>query len=127
MSTTGKNVDKPCAALSIVRNASLPGSPGGAMLNEYQLKFVHHFMRCGVTFLIIGGQARWLLDRQHETRDLDLWVRLGPEDKPKLEHALIAWGTEHPLHTSQNWVAPLRLRPGVQIAFPEYDDVWFLT
>ena len=97
------------------------------MLNEYHIKFLHHFGKYDVAFLIIGGQARHFLDSSHQTNDLDIWVRLQPGDIMRLENALVAWANEHPQHAiSQRLVPPLRLRPDVQIKFPEIDGVWFL-
>lgn len=97
------------------------------MLHEYHLKLLHHFVQHGVVFLIVGGQARRLIDPLCVTKDLDIWVRLRAVDKPNLERALVAWAREHPLHTNQAMEPPLPLREGVQIAFPENDGVWFMT
>jgi len=58
------------------------------VLNEYHVKFLHHLGRGGVTFLVIGGQARRLHCASYQTRDLDVWVRLREEDKPALEWAI---------------------------------------
>jgi hypothetical protein len=96
------------------------------MLNDYHIQFLHHLIRYGVAFLVVRGQARWLLDNAHQTRDLDLWVSIADADKPNLERALIEWANKHRQHTNQNWVSPLHLRPKVQIAFPEVDGVWYL-
>ena len=60
------------------------------MLNDYQIQFLHHLVRHGVTFLIVRGQARWLMNNAHRTRDLDVWVSIAEASKPKLEEALIA-------------------------------------
>ena len=96
------------------------------MLNEYHVKFLHHLARCGVTFLIIGGQATRFHCASHQTRDLDVWARMRDEDRPALEWAIVSWAQEHPQHAMrQNLVAPLALRHGVQIKFPEVDGVWF--
>ncbi len=97
------------------------------MLNDYHIQFLSHLLRRKVTFLVIGGQARWLLDASHRTSDLDVWVRLVPEDVPTLERSIIAWGREHPQHSNRNLVLPLGLRSGMQLAFPENDGVWFIN
>ena len=96
------------------------------MLNEYHIQFLHHFVCHNVIFLIVRGQARWLINNVHRTRDLDIWVRIADEGKPRLERALIEWATKHSTHTGQNWSSPLPLRPKVQIAFPEFDEVWYM-
>ena len=96
------------------------------MLNEYHIQFLLHLLRHKVTFLVIGGQARWLLDASHRTSDLDVWVRLTGEDIPALEPAIMAWGRQHPQHSNRNLVSPLGLRSGMQIVFPENDGVWFI-
>jgi hypothetical protein len=97
------------------------------LLNEYHIKFLYHLVEREIAFLIIGGQARHFLDSGHQTNDLDIWVRLHPEDIVRLEEALVAWAKEHPQHAiNQGLVPPLRLRPGVQIKLPETDGVWFL-
>jgi hypothetical protein len=57
----------------------------GAVVNEYHIQFLRHLARHGVRFLIVGGQARWLADRSHVTRDLDVWVSIATSDKPALE------------------------------------------
>jgi hypothetical protein len=98
---------------------------GSVVLNEYHIQFLHHLARHKVTFLIVRGQARWLINKEHRTRDLDIWVSIVDKCKPTLERALIEWAREHPLHTNQNWTPPLPLRPNVQIAFPEFDGVWY--
>jgi len=94
------------------------------MLNDYHIQFLHHLVHHDVTFLIVRGQARWLINSVHRTRDLDIWVSIADKDKPSLERALIEWGREHLQHT--NWNSPLPLRPMVQIAFPQFDGVWYM-
>jgi hypothetical protein len=96
------------------------------VVNEYHIQFLRHLARHGVRFLIVGGQARWLADRSHVTRDLDVWVSIATSDKPALEQALVAWSREHPAHTAVPLQAPLPLRLGVQIAFPDCDGVLYL-
>jgi hypothetical protein len=96
------------------------------VLKDYQIQFLHHLVSYDVAFLIVRGQARWLADRSHKTRDLDVWVSIADEDKPNLESALIKWGRQHPAHTNVSWQAPLPLRPKVQIAFPQYDGVGYV-
>lgn len=88
------------------------------MLNGYHLKFLRHLIKCGVRFLIVGGQARNLLFGTH-TKDLDVWVDLSDSNRPVLDDALIAWAEEHPSHTRLSWTTPLQLRPRVQIKFPD--------
>ena len=100
--------------------------PEIAVLNEYQIQFLHHLVGHNVVFMIVRGQARRLNNNAHQTRDLDIWVSISDKDKPALERALIEWAREHPRHTNQNWSAPLPLRPKVQIAFPESDEVWYM-
>ena len=96
------------------------------MLNDYHIQFCITSVRYNVRFLIVRGQARWLINNAHQTRDLDIWVSIAEADKLKLENALIAWAQEHPQHSNQNWTPPLPLRPKVQIAFPENDGVWYM-
>jgi hypothetical protein len=96
------------------------------MLNDYHIQFLHHFVRHNVDFLIVGGQARWLSDRAHKTRDLDLWVSIAEVDKPNLERTLVVWSGQHPAHTAVPLQAPLPLRPGCQIAFPDCDGVAYI-
>ena len=96
------------------------------MLNDYHIQFLHHFVRHNVDFLIVGGQARWLSDRAHKTRDLDLWVSIAEVDKPNLERALVVWSGQHPAHTAVPLQAPLPLRSGRQIAFPDCDGVAYM-
>jgi hypothetical protein len=96
------------------------------LLNRYHIKFLHHLVKHDIAFLIIGGQARRFLDANRQTMDLDIWVRIHKEDIAKLERAILEWAKEHPQHAlTQNLVAPLSLRPGVQIKFPDTDGVWF--
>jgi hypothetical protein len=100
---------------------------GRHVLNDYHVQFLHHFAGHGARLLIVGGQARWLDDRTHETRDLDLWVSVADADEPNLENALVGWSRAHPSHTAMPLQAPLALRPGVQIAFPDCDGVAYLS
>ncbi len=95
------------------------------MLSDYHIQFLHHLATHGVRFLIVGGQARWLSDRAHKTRDLDVWVSVADADKPDLERAIVAWSQAHPAHTAMPLQAPLALRPAVQIAFPDCDGVLY--
>jgi hypothetical protein len=96
------------------------------VLNDYQIQFLHHLATHGVRFLIVGGQARWLSDRGHKTRDLDVWVSVADADKPALERALVAWSQVHPAHTAMPLQAPLPLKPERQIAFPDCDGVAYM-
>lgn len=96
------------------------------MLNDYHIQFLHHLARCRVRHLVVGGQARRFFQHSHVTRDLDVWASVADADKPALEEALVAWSREHPAHTAMLLVAPLLLRPGVQIAFPDCDGVLYL-
>ena len=96
------------------------------MLNEYHIQFLHHFVRHDVSFLIVRGQARKLINSAHQTRDLDVWVSIADTHRPALELALIEWASKNPQHTNQNWSSPLPLRPKVQIAFPENNEVWYM-
>jgi hypothetical protein len=94
------------------------------LFSPYHLKFLHHLVEHGVAFLIIGGQARHLINPDHHTRDLDIWVRIEREDRPTLNAAVDGWAQEHPMHAitlgpGRDW------RPGVQIRFPDGDGVWF--
>jgi hypothetical protein len=98
----------------------------GELLNQYHLKFLHHLVRHGVVFLIIGGQARCFISRTNRTTDLDIWARLNQEDIWPLEHAIVTWAKEHPQHMRcQNIVPPLRLHSGLQIKIPDGDGVGF--
>jgi hypothetical protein len=84
-------------------------------LNEYQLQFLKLLVDRRCRFLIIGGQARSI----HEgtvTRDLDVWVDLSSANRPTLDLTLLAWATEHRIHSSADFSqTPLPLRPCVQI------------
>ena len=98
---------------------------GDLLLNPYHLKFLHRLVDHGVTFLIIGGQARRLINPDHDTKDLDIWVRIEREDRPKLTAVVDGWAREHPMHAlhigaGRNW------RPGVQVKLPDGDGVWFM-
>ena len=88
-------------------------------LNEYQLQFLKLLVDRRCRFLIIGGQARSI----HEgavTRDLDVWVDISSANRPTLDLTLLAWATEHRMHSSADFSqTPLQLRPCVQIKFPE--------
>lgn len=95
-------------------------------MNDYHIQFLHHLGRHRVRFVVVGGQARWLSDASHVTRDLDVWASVAATDKPALEKALVAWSREHPAHTAVPLHAPLPLRPGVQIAFPDCAGVLYL-
>jgi hypothetical protein len=109
-----------------------------SVLNDYHIQFLHHLLHHNVAFMVVRGQARWLArspasgragrpdNNCHQTRDLDIWVSIADGDKPALEQALIDWARAHPRHTNQTWNSPLPLRPKVQIAFPEFDHVWYL-
>lgn len=97
------------------------------MLNDYHIQFLHLLVRRNVKFLVVGGQARWLLNRVQQTRDLDVWMSVAEADKPALEQALVAWSAAHPAHTAMPLQAPLPLRPGVQIAFPDCDGVAYMV
>ena len=95
------------------------------MLNDYHLKFLHRLVEHDVAFLIIGGQARRLIDPEHHTRDLDIWVRIEPKDRPKLNAVVDGWVREHPMHAvmlgpGRNW------RSDLQIQFPDGDGVLFM-
>jgi hypothetical protein len=90
------------------------------MLNDYHLQFLHRLTDSGARFLVIGGQARRVHDGS-KTRDLDIWVDIGPQSRRALETVLLAWSAAHPLHTAQPLTAPLALRPNVQIQFPDAD------
>jgi hypothetical protein len=96
------------------------------MLNDYHIQFLHHLAGYSVRFLIVGGRARWLSERAHKKRDLDVWVGVADTDKPALERALVAWSQAHPTHTAKPLQAPLQLRPEVQIAFPDCDGVAYM-
>jgi hypothetical protein len=98
-----------------------------SVLNDYHIQFLHHLVHHNVAFMVVRGQARRFINNAHETRDLDIWVSIADEDKPRLERALIEWAREHPQHSNRDWRSPLLLRPKLQIAFPENDGVGYLS
>ena len=93
------------------------------MLNGYHRQFLRHLDIYRVRFIVIGGQARWFHSWE-PTQDLDLWVDISGPNKDQIESALIAWGARYPLHTRQSFQRSSKLRPKVQIHFPE-DDALF--
>ena len=97
------------------------------MLAPYHRKFLRHLLANNVRFIIVGGQARRIINPSHHTIDLDIWARLSDDcDKLKLARALVAWINEHPQHSSINIAQSLDLRHNCQIHFPEFDGVCFL-
>ena len=97
------------------------------VLNDYHVQFLHHLARYRVRYLVVGGQAQKFFQPSHVTRDLDVWVSVADVDTPALEGALVSWSQDHRTHTELPLDAPLPLRPGVQIAFPDCDGVLYLS
>ena len=63
-----------------------------SVLNDYHIQFLHHLVHHNVAFMVVRGQARWLINNAHQTRDLDIWVSIADGSKPALEQALIEVG-----------------------------------
>lgn len=95
-------------------------------MNRYQIDFLHLLVAEQVRFLVIGGQALFFHCRR-PTNDLDIWADLEGYSGQGLAGALVEWSHKNPLHTRTLIEHPVVLRPGLQIAFPEFDDVYYLT
>ena len=96
------------------------------MFAPYHEKFLHHLLTHKVAFLFIGGQAKRLLDSAHQTRDLDIWVRITEEtDLARLSDAVVTWIKVHPQHSCVNIAQPLNFRAAVQVKLPDADGVCF--
>jgi hypothetical protein len=95
-------------------------------LNEYHLQFLEHLVRHNVKFIVVGGQAQHFRCPNYETADLDIWARLAPDNRKRLEQALVSWSRQHPQHTNRPLTPPLNLRPNIQVHFPESDGVRYI-
>lgn len=88
-------------------------------LNLYQRRFVGRLIAAGVKFLVIGGQARYPINGDH---DLDLWIDVADGDNAKaLQRVVAAWLSEHPVHCAPGTAESVSrgLPPDKMISIPD--------
>ncbi len=88
----------------------------------------------GVEYLIVGAHARVLHGIPRYTRDIDILVRVSPENATKLEHVLHAFGFASKGVTAEDFLAahrviqlgadPYRIDLLTSISGVEFDDAW---
>ena len=97
-------------------------------------EFLELLNSTGVDYLIVGAHARVLYGIPRYTRDIDILVRVSPENAAKLEHVLLAFGFASTGVTAEDFLVPHRvIQLGVEpyridlltsISGVEFDDAW---
>lgn len=76
------------------------------MLERDFRDIMHEFNEAGVEYLVVGAYALAGYGLSRATRDLDLWVRVSPENATRVLAALAAFGAPPHLATRRDLMDP---------------------
>jgi len=85
------------------------------MLNQDFKEFIKSLNDNGVQYLVIGGYAVAFHGHPRYTKDLDVWIRVSPENAGRIVRALHEFGFESLGLTENDFMSPDQV---IQLGFP---------
>lgn len=85
------------------------------MLNQDFREFIQSLNDNDVRYLVVGGYAVALHGYPRYTKDIDIWVELGPENATKIVHALDDFGFGSLALTASDFSDPEMI---IQLGYP---------
>jgi hypothetical protein len=104
------------------------------MLHKYFHELLSAFSDAGVEFLLVGAYALAVHGRVRATNDLDIWVRVSPENARRIHAALLAFGAPADRVSREDFlrrdtvvqigVEPVRVDILTSISGVDFDAAW---